>query len=314
MPEKVMTNHDLAKLTDTNDEWVTKRTGIKERRYAEDGIGASELAIDAARQALDEAGLSAADLDAIICCTVTPDQVSPCVSQLLQSHIGATNACAFDINSACAGFVFGLATADAFIKSNAFKTILIVGAETTSRFMNWEYRDTAVLFGDGAGAAVVQADEGESGVLYTHLGTDGASGGILGMPQGGFRCRPTVEHLKENPFIIHMNGKELYKIAVATFESEIRNALDQTGLTVDDVDLFVPHQANARIIEAARERVDLDPAKVAMNIDHTGNTVAASIPMALHEARQEGRVKTGDIILMVAFGAGLSWGSAVVRW
>lgn len=314
LPEKVLTNHDLEKLTGTDDEWVTKRTGIKERHFAEDGVGSSELAIPAATQALDEAGMNGADLDAIICCTVSPDQVSPCVSHLLQAHFSAKQAAAFDLNCACSGFIYGLSTADAFIQTEKFKTILLVGAETISRFINWEYRDTAVLFADGAGAAVLQADESGAGVLYTHLGADGSGGDILGLPGGGFRHKLTPEYVAENPFKIIMNGRELYKRAVITFESEIRNALEQTGLTTDDIDLFVPHQANARIIHAACDRVGLDKDKVVLNIDHTGNTVAASIPMALHEARQAGRVKTGDIILMVAFGAGLSWGSAVVRW
>ena len=314
LPEKVVTNHDLEKLTDTTDEWVTKRTGIKERHFAEEGVGSSDLGIEAARQALDEAGVTGGDLDAIICCTVTPDQVSPCVANLIQAHFSANAAASFDINSACSGFIYGLAIADAFIRANMFKTILLVGAETSSRLVNWDYRDTAVLFADGAGAVVLKADDGDAGVLYTHLGADGSGGDILGLSQGGFRYRQTPERLAENPFHISMNGRELYKRAVVTFESEIRNALEQTGLTVDDIDLFVPHQANARIIEAARERVGLDPDKVVLNIDHTGNTIAASIPMALHEARQAGRVKPGDLILMAAFGAGLSWGAAVVRW
>ena len=314
LPERVLTNHDLEHFMDTNDEWITKRTGIKERHFAEDGVGSSDLGFEAARQALDEAGLTGRDLDAIICCTLTPDQVTPGVSHILQARLSAEGTAAFDINCACSGFIVGLATADAFIRANNYKTILLVGAETTSRLVNWEYRDTAVLFADGAGAVVLQAVDDDVGVLYTHMGADGSGGEILKLAQGGFRHKQTPERFAEDPIHITMNGQELFKRAVVTFEREIRNALDQTGLTVDDVDLFIPHQANARIIEAVRERVGLAPDNVMVNIDKTGNTVAASIPMALHEARQAGRVNAGDLLLLSAFGAGLSWGSAVVRW
>jgi 3-oxoacyl-[acyl-carrier-protein] synthase-3 len=314
LPERVLTNHDLEQFMDTNDEWITKRTGIKERHFAEEGVGTSDLAVEAARQALDEAGLTGRDLDAIICCTLTPDMVMPGVSHILQARLSAEGSAAFDLNCACTGFIVGLATADAFIRANNFKTILLVGADTTSRLVNWDYRDTAVLFADGAGAVVLQAVDEDAGVLYTHIEADGAGSDILKLEQGGFRYAPTPERVASDPLHITMNGKELFKRAVVTFENEIQTALDQTGFTADDVDLFIPHQANARIIEAVRERVGLAPDKVMVNIDKTGNTVAASIPMALHEARQAGRVNDGDLLVLSGFGAGLSWGSAVVRW
>ena len=314
LPETVLTNKDIEKLCDTSDEWIQKRTGIRERRVAEEGVGASELGAEASKEALANAGLDATDLDAIICCTVTPDQVSPGAAQLIQAQLGAKNAAAVDMNAACSGFVYGLATADAYIRTGLFKTILLVGAETASRLLNWDYRDTAVLFADGAGAAVLRGEEGENGLLAIHLGSDGALGSILSVNEGGFRNKQTPEFVRDNPLHIRMDGRELFKRAVNIMKGEVDTVLEQAGMTTEDVDLFVPHQANARIIEAVRERVDMPPEKVVVNIDHTGNTVAASIPLALHESRQDGRLKDGDIVLMVAFGAGLTWGGALVRW
>ncbi len=314
LPETVLTNHDVEKLCDTTDEWIRKRTGICERHMAEDGVGASVLGTNASRQALDDARVDPADLDAIICCTVTPDQVAPGTGHLIQAALGASNACAYDLNAACSGFVYGLASADAYIRTGLFNTILLVGTETTSRVLNWDYRDTAVLFADGAGAVVVRGEEGDNGVLSVHMGSDGATGDILALPEGGFRHKQTVEYVRDHPMRIIMDGRELFKRAVGIFEREARLAVDKARLTLDDVDLFVPHQANARIIEAVRERVGLPPEKVVVNIDHTGNTVAASIPMALHEARMDGRLREGANVLLAAFGAGLTWGSALVRW
>ena len=314
LPEHVMTNHDVEKLCDTSDEWITKRTGIRERRIADDGVGASDLGTEAARQAMDEAGMGPADVDAIICCTVTPDQPAPGTAHLIQANLGANGSAAFDLNAACSGFVYGLATADAYLKTGLFKTVLLVGAETTSRFLNWDYRDTAVLFADGAGAVVMRGEEGDNGVLANHLGSDGATQEILAVAAGGFRHYITPEHVRDNPIKITMNGPELFKIAVAKFELAAIAVLDDAGLTAEDVDFFVPHQANARIIDVVRERMGLSPEQVVLNIDHTGNTVAASIPMAIHEARVDGRIKKGDIVLLAAFGAGLTWGASLLRW
>ena len=314
LPDIVMTNHDIEKLCDTNDEWIRKRTGIKERRFAEEGIGSAELGTKAAAMALEEAGIAAEDLDAIICATVTPDQIAPANSHIMQANLGAVNAAGFDINAACSGFVFALSTANAYISSGMFKNILIVGTETISRILNWDYRDTAVLFADGAGAVVVTADTEGSGVLTSHIGSDGTGGDILNMPQGGWKYRLTPKFLEENPMVIGMNGPELFKRAVRMFCEEIRLTLETCNITADDIDLFVPHQANARISDAVRERVGLPEEKVFMNIDHTGNTVAASIPMALHEAKAAGLIKEGNLILIAAFGAGLTWASALIRW
>ena len=314
LPEKVLTNTDLEQFCDTSDEWIRKRTGIEQRHYSEEGTGASDMGTPACQMAMEDAGLTPEDIDAIICATVTPDQIIPGTANLIQMKLGAKNAAAFDLNAACSGFVYGLSVADSFIRSGMYKNILLVGAEVTSRFLSWNYRDTAVLFADGAGAVVLQAEEGDCGVLTTYLGSDGACHKILNVPTGGFKDPITHENIDKDPLRIHMDGSELFKMAVKTFPKAAKTALDAVGLTIDDVSLFIPHQANARIIEAAGERMGLDPAKAYVNINKVGNTVAASIPIALHEAKQEGRLNKGDIILMVAFGAGITWASAVIRW
>lgn len=315
LPETVVTNKDVEALCPTtNDEWIRKRTGIEERHQATDGDGSSVLATEAGKLALADAGMNAEDLDCIICPTVTPDQISPCVSQLTQATLGAKNAAAFDINAACSGFVYGLNIADGFIRAGIYKNILLIGAETTMRLLNWEYRDTAVLFADGAGAVVITAEEYDGGVITAHVGADGAGEDLLSMPLGGFRHDRTPENIAKHEWKILMKGPELYKRAVMIFESEIRRTLETAKVGLEDIDLFIPHQANARIIDAVRERVGLPEEKCFVNIDHTGNTVAASIPIALDEANRAGRIKRGDLILFAAFGAGLTWGSALVRW
>lgn len=314
LPEKVLTNKDLEEFCDTSDEWIRKRTGIEQRHAAEKGVGASDLGAPAAQMALDDAGLNAEDLDAIICATVTPDQIIPGTANLIQMKLGAKNASAFDLNAACSGFVYGLSVADSFIRSGMYKNILLVGAETATGFLTWKYRDTAVLFADGAGAVVLRGEEGDSGVLTTYLGSDGASHEILNIPTGGFKDPITHENIDNDPLRIHMDGPALFKMAVKTFPKAAKVALDAVGMTIDDVSLFIPHQANARIIEAAGQRMGLDPSKAYVNIDKVGNTVAASIPIALHEAKEAGRINEGDIILLAAFGAGITWASAIIRW
>ncbi|MFP6581196.1 MAG: beta-ketoacyl-ACP synthase III [Candidatus Hydrogenedentota bacterium] len=314
LPERVVTNDDVSEMCDTNDEWIRKRTGIHQRHFAEEGIGAADLGTEAAKIALENAGMDAEELDLIICPTVTPDHMAPGSALIMQANLGAKNAAGFDINAACSGFVYGLATANAYIQTGMAKNILLVGAETISRVLNWDYRETAVLFGDGAGAVVLTADDTGHGVLTSHIGADGTGAYILNMPQGGFKYTPSWEYMRDNPPIIGMNGQELFKRAVKTFESEIRLTLENAGVSVDEIALFVPHQANGRIIDAACQRVGLPSEKAYINIDHTGNTVAASIPMALHEAWTEGRIKEGDLVLFAAFGAGLTWASALVRW
>lgn len=317
LPETILTNKDIEKICDTTDEWIQKRTGIEERHIIKPGQGSSDLALPAAQQAIEDAGLSPEDIEIIVFCTVTPDQLAPASASLLQGKLGATNAAAFDVNAACSGFLNGLAVADAFLQSGKYNNVLLIGAEVQSNRMIWEYRDTAILFADGAGAVVLDAvnsEENDSGVLTTHLGSDGSQHEILELPRGGSRAIFTEENFDKDAYKIHMNGPELFKRAVKEFVNVCQEALDATGLTMDDVNLFVPHQANKRIIEAAGQRMGIDPEKVVITIDKTGNTTAASIPIALHQAFKDNRIKKGDYILLAAFGAGLTWASAIVRW
>jgi 3-oxoacyl-[acyl-carrier-protein] synthase III len=317
LPKNILTNKDIEEKCDTNDEWIQKRTGIKSRHIIEPGQGSSDLALPAAQEALEMAGITPEDVDIIVFCTITPDQLAPGSASILQGKLGASNAAAFDVNAACSGFVNGLAVADSLICAGKYKNVLLIGAEVQSNRMLWHNRDTAILFADGAGAMVLTAsdsEEDEAGVLTTHLGSDGASYEILHLPRGGSREIFTMENFDEDGYKIHMNGTELFKRAVIKFVSVCQEALDATGLTMDDVDLFVPHQANKRIIEAAGQRMGIDPEKVALTIEYTGNTTAASIPIALDHAYKDGRVKKGDIILVAAFGAGLTWASAIIRW
>ena len=314
LPERVLTNADVEAYCDTSDEWIRKRTGIGARHRAEPGTGTSDLALPAAEAALAAAGLDAAELDAILFCTVTPDKFFPASGNLLQGKLGAVKAASFDINAACTGFVCGMATANGFIQSGLYRKVLVVGAEITSPLMYWERRDTAVLFGDGAGAVVVEAVEEDRGVLSMVMGTDGTKEAVLHVPGAGSIAPITPETADKHPYAIHMDGQELFKEAVYRFVQTSEEALEKAGIGVEDIALFVPHQANARIIRAAGERLGIGEEKTVMNLDRVGNTVAASIPMALHEAVQAGRVQRGDYVLVSAFGAGLTWGAFVLRW
>lgn len=317
LPEKILTNKDIEAFCDTTDEWIQKRTGIKQRHIVEPGTGPSDLAVIAAQEALNEAGVSPEEVDIIIFCTTTPDQITPASASLLQDKLGAVNAAGFDLNAACSGFINGLAVADGFLLSGKYKNVLLIGAEVQSNRMVWENRDTAILFADGAGAFLLQpcdSEETDSGILTTHLGTDGSKADVLYLPLGGSKEIFTTENFDSKAYAIHMNGPELFKRAIIQFSSVCQEALDATELTLDDIDLFVPHQANKRIIEAVGTRMGIDPEKVVITIEDTGNTTAASIPIALTQAYKDGRVKPGDTILMAAFGAGLTWASAIVRW
>ncbi|PCJ58716.1 MAG: 3-oxoacyl-ACP synthase [Candidatus Hydrogenedentota bacterium] len=314
LPEEVITNKDLEAFCDTTDEWIRKRTGIEQRHKAASGQGTSDLALHAAQDALADAGMSPEEVELLIVCTVTPDQMFPASANLLQGKLGAVNAASFDINAACSGFMTGLSTADAFIRAGRYKKILLIGAEIQSSRMTWKNRDTAILFGDGAGAVVIEAQETDSGVLTTHLGSDGKNYEILHLPRGGSRDYYTKENFDDDAYTIYMKGPELFKRAVIKFAEVAQEALDATGLTMDDIALFVPHQANARIIEAAGERMGIAPEKVMVNIQHTGNTTAASIPIALHEAKEAGRIKEGDYVMLASFGAGLTWGASIIKW
>ncbi|WP_110929083.1 beta-ketoacyl-ACP synthase III [Bacillus massiliglaciei] len=298
LPEKVVTNADLEKIMDTSDEWIRTRTGIEERRIAGDDMDTSDMAFEAAKEAINHAGVSAEDIDLILVATVTPDRPFPSVSCMLQERLGAKKAAAMDISAACAGFMYGMITAKQFIETGAYKHILIVGVEKLSKITDWNDRNTAVLFGDGAGAAVMGPVSDGRGVLSFELGADGSGGKYL---------------LQEGDFI-SMNGREVFKFAVRQMGESSLNVLEKAGLTKEDVDLLVPHQANIRIMEASRERLNLPPEKMTKTVHKYGNTSAASIPIAIVEELEAGRIKDGDLLVMVGFGGGLTWGAIALRW
>jgi 3-oxoacyl-[acyl-carrier-protein] synthase-3 len=314
LPSKVVTNNDLEKMVDTSDEWITVRTGIKERRVLEEGKGNADMAFHAARRALDDAGVDAKDLDAIIMGTVSADYPMPSSACVLEDLLGARNAFSFDVGAACSGFLNALAVADSFICTGKVNRALVVGSDTLSRWLNWHDRTTCILFGDGAGAAVLGPSENGSGILSTKLRTDGSYVKTLYVPAGGSRKPALPETVKNNEHTITMNGKEVFKIAVRSMEEISREALVEAGVTVEQVSLVIPHQANKRIIVALAERLGVPMEKVMVNLDKYGNTSAASIPVALDEARRQGRIKPGDIVLFNAFGAGFAWGAAVVKF
>jgi 3-oxoacyl-[acyl-carrier-protein] synthase-3 len=314
LPEKVLTNFDLEKLTDTTDEWIRQRTGICQRYVAAPGVGASDLATPAARRALESAGMEPSEIDLLICGTTTPDYVFPATACVVQNSLGMASKPAFDVNAACSGFMYGLAAADAFIRSGVYRTVLLVCTEVASNRVNYSKRDTAVLFGDGAGAMVLRGEKGNRGVLTTHLWADGSGREILWLPAGGSKIPITKHNVDADANTIHMKGKELFKRAVVEFGAASRVALDAAGVSIHDIDLFFPHQANRRIIQVVATRLGLPPEKVFVNIDKVANCTAASIPLALAQAAEEGRLHQGSLVLLASFGAGLTWASAVIRW
>jgi 3-oxoacyl-[acyl-carrier-protein] synthase-3 len=315
VPDRVLTNAELEQMVSTSDEWIVTRTGISERRIASDDQATSDLAEGAARQALEAAGVDPHDLDLILVNTVTPDMFFPSTACVLQERLGASRAAAFDLLAACAGFVYGLSVADAYLRAGVMRNILVIGADIMSRVVDWSDRGTCVLFGDGAGAALLQRTTGDPGILSTHLYSDGSKGKQLFIPGGGSRrpaCRQVVD---EKLITIRMpNGNEVFKTAVRSMEEAAIAALKANGVEVSDVDLFISHQANARIIYAVAERLDLPRERIYMNIDRYGNTSAASIPIAMDEAVRTGRLKRGDLLLLTAFGGGFTWGSSLIRW
>jgi 3-oxoacyl-[acyl-carrier-protein] synthase-3 len=313
-PKKVVTNHDLEKLVDTSDQWITERTGIRERRVAEKGQTTSDLSYEASHRALKAAGLSAADLDLILVATVTPDTFLPSLACVLQNKLHAKKAAAFDIFAACSGFIYGLAVAQAFIESGMYTNILLVGAEVLSRFTDWEDRNTCVIFGDGAGAVVLQKHVGKHGVLSTHLHSDGSFGDFITIPGGGALHPPSHDTVHKKMHYIKMKGNETFKVAVRALEDVVQEALEHNKVKAEDIDLLVPHQANLRIIQAMAQRLNMPMEKVVITLDRYGNTSAASIPMALDEAVRDGRIKENKLILLEAFGGGLTWASALLRW
>ncbi len=315
LPSRRVTNRDLEKIVDTSDKWIVQRTGIRERRLVGPGESNSKLAVRAAQKALAEARVSPKELDLIIVGTLTPDYLMPSVAVLVQKELGAEKAGAFDLSATCSGFIYGLAVADQFLRVNPKRKILVIGSEVLSNKVNWEDRTTCVLFGDGAGAAVLTGSpDGHRGVLSTHLHADGSLWHLLTLKGCGSLYPPCGNELPREEYFIRMQGREVFKNAVRAMETVALEALETNGLSPQDLDLVVPHQANIRIIEYLRERLGLPKEKVFVNLDKYGNTSAASIPIALTEAAAEGRLKPGNLVLMVAFGGGFTWASALVRW
>jgi len=314
VPPKVLTNHDLEKMVETSDEWITERTGIKERHILEKDEVISTYAIKAAKVALEKAGVSPEEINFIICATLTPDFLMPSLAILVQTGIGAINAGAFDLSATCSGFLYALVLADQFVRNNPTWKILVIGAEALSRKTNWEDRSTCVLFGDGAGAALVTAAKEGSGIIDFILGADGSNWPLLTLKGGGSAYFPFDERLPKEEYFIKMQGREVFKIAVRMMEKIALELLERNRLSPEDLSLLVPHQANLRIIEYLRERLSLPKEKVVVNIDRYGNTSAASIPIALYEAEKEGRLKRGDLILMVSFGGGFTFAGILMKW
>ncbi|MBY0246440.1 MAG: ketoacyl-ACP synthase III [Nitrospiraceae bacterium] len=312
-PAKVLTNADLERMVATSDEWIRERTGIRERHIAAAGEACSDLAVQAGRRALAAAGLPATELDMVLVATCTGDYPLPSTACLVQHQLGATKAAACDIAAACCGFVYALSVADAYVKAG-MRHVLVIGSEVMSAITDWTDRNTCVLFGDGAGAAVVSAGDGERGILSTHLRSDGNLNELIAVPGGGSRMPPSEKTIAERMQCIKMKGHETFKVAVRNLEEIARETLAANHLRVEDLDLYVPHQANLRILTAVMERLGLPAEKVMLNLDRYGNTSAASIPIALDEAVRAGRIRDGSLVMLGAFGAGLTWASAMIRW
>ncbi|MEK7749517.1 MAG: beta-ketoacyl-ACP synthase III [Planctomycetota bacterium] len=314
LPNKVLTNYDLEKMVDTSNDWIIQRTGIKERRIVENGVTTSDLATHASLRAMEDAGVSPKDLDMIITSTITPDHIFPSTSCYIQQKIGATRACAFDILAACAGFIYAMSIGQSFINSGAMKTVLVVGAECLSKITDYTDRATCVLFGDGAGAVIIQRDPVKHEILSSNLAADGSEADVLIMPGGGARNPASLESVQQRLHYIQFKGKEVFKLAINNITNLILETTRENGLALNDIDLIIPHQSNLRIIEATMEKLWLPMEKAFVNIDKYGNTSSASVPIAIDEARKEGRLHKGDIVMLVAFGGGLTWGSSLIRW
>lgn len=314
LPEKIVTNFDLEKVVETSDQWITERTGIKERRQAAPTETTSQLCICAARKALKMAGITPQDLDMIICCTISPDMPLPSTAAFIQRGLGARTVLAFDLAAACSGFLFGVTVAEQFIRTGKAKYVLVVGAELLSRWLDYQDRSTCVLFGDGVAAGIVGPASPPGGILATEMHTDGQFAEHLYIPAGGTNRPASCETVKRREHYIKMRGNELFKVAVRSLEDVSRRVLEKAGVAPDELDLFIPHQANQRITDAVRERMGIVPEKVFSNISRIGNTSSASIPICLDECVATGRVKKGDLVLMSAFGAGVTWGSILMRW
>src|SRR6059036_1525062 len=314
VPEKILTNEDLSRIVDTSDEWITTRTGIKERRIAAKDETTSDMAAKAALKAIEQAKISPEEIDLLLVATATPDMIFPATACFVQKKIGAKNAACLDVSAACAGFLFGVELAQQFITSGTYDTALVIGADKLTSITNWTDRNTCVLFGDGAGAAILRHRGSPHGVISTHIGSDGQYTNILFMPGGGSRCPITRENADMNLVTIHMTGKEVYKQAVIAMLDASKKALKKAGLSIQDIACVIPHQANLRIIEAIADRLRIPLDKFYVNLDRYGNTSAAAVAMALDEANRTGRIKPGDYVLMVVFGGGLTWASTVIEW
>jgi 3-oxoacyl-[acyl-carrier-protein] synthase-3 len=314
LPEKVLTNQDFEKMVDTSDRWITERTGIKERRQAAPHETTSMLCVQAARKALDMARVQPEDLDLIICATISPDMPLPATAAFIQRDLGARPVCAFDLAAACSGFLFGMTVADQFITTGKAKHALVIGAELLSRVVDYQDRATCVLFGDGVGAAVMGPVEPPSGILAEEMHTDGTCADHLTIPAGGTAKPASHETVEAREHYIKMKGNELFKVAVRSMEEVSRRVMEKAGVTPEELDLFIPHQANQRINNAVVQRLGVSPEKVYSNISRVGNTSSASIPICLDECVRSGRAKRGDLILMSAFGAGVTWGAVLMRW
>ncbi len=314
LPLRVLSNKDLEKMVDTSDAWIVERTGISERRIASEDEAASDLACYAAEKALKDGGIKPSDIDFIIVATVTPDMLFPSTACLVQSRLGAKRAFAFDLSAACSGFIYALSVADQYIKSGMYQTGLVIGSDVFSKVTDWTDRNTCVLFGDGAGAVILKADTGDKGIVSSHLYSDGTSWDMLYVPGGGSRIPPGEDMINNRQQFVKMRGNETFKVAVNTMCASINDALKSNGLTANDIKLFIPHQANLRIIQAIGKKLNVPMERFMINLDRYGNTSAASIPIALDEAVKEGRIEEGDNILLEAFGGGLTWGAALIKW
>ena len=313
-PARVITNDDLSKMVETSDEWIRTRTGIRERRVVGPGENTSDLGLAASREAMVRAGASPEEIDLIIFCTISPDQLTPSTACILQAKLGAKNAAAVDVQAACSGFVYGLSLARGAIVSGEASCVLLVAGESISRFIDWSDRTTCILFGDAAGAMILRASSNGRGILSTDLGSDGLNAGLISIPAGGSSMPASHETVDGRLHFMKMSGAEVFKNGVRRMASSMQKALEKAGVSVSDLDLFVPHQANKRIIDAVGDSLGIPADKVFLNLEKYGNTSAASIPVALHEAVMAGRLKPGDLVGVVAFGAGLTWGASVVRW
>ena len=314
VPDRVVTNDDLAKLVDTSDEWITTRTGIKQRRKAAPDEYTSLFAVRAARQAIERARLDPSDIDLLLCATVTPDQILPSTGCIIQAELGTHNAAAMDIVAACSGFLYGVSMADSMIRTGQVRHAVVVGAEILTQYVDYTDRQTCVLFGDGAGAAVLGPTDSNRGILASKIKSDGRYEEQLFSPGGGTRKRPTAETIAAGDHYFKMRGNELFKVAVRSMAEISREVLEQAGVKSDEIDLFIPHQANQRITEAVADRLKVDMSKVYSNIAVHGNTSSASIPIALDECVGAGRIKEGDLVLMSSFGGGATWGAVLMRW